>query len=131
MFFKNLDTRSKRVVSPGTNLGKLNIELLHLLIGNLLAFGILPLQQARSHRQPRLGGGSTKVAKHRFEAASGNPRPILAHLAEQTMFNRIPLGAACGVVRDDHSQAITIREVFLQLLFPHARTTAIAASAVS
>jgi hypothetical protein len=69
MFFKNLDTRPKSVVPPGTDFGKLNVELLHLLIGTLLTFGILPLQQARSHGQPRLGGGSTKVAEHRFEAA--------------------------------------------------------------
>jgi hypothetical protein len=69
MFFKNLDPRPKSVVPPGTDLGKLNVELLHLMIGNLLAFGILSLQQARSHDQPRLGGGSTKVAEHRFEAA--------------------------------------------------------------
>src|ERR1700730_16277139 len=47
------------------------------------------------------------------------------------MFNGIPLGAACGIVRDGHGQAITIREVLLQLLFPHARTTTITASAVS
>jgi hypothetical protein len=100
MFFKNLDPRPKSVVPPGTDLGKLNVELLHLMIGNLLAFGILSLQQARSHDQPRLGGGSTKVAEHRFEAAQGNPCPILAHLAEQTMFNGIPLGATCGIMRD-------------------------------
>jgi hypothetical protein len=43
MFFKNLDTRPKSVIPPGTDFSKLNVELLHLLIGNLLTFGILPL----------------------------------------------------------------------------------------
>lgn len=66
---KNLGTRSKGVVSQGADLGKLNAKLLHLLVRDLLAFDILPFQQARSHSQPRLGGGSTNVVEHGLKAA--------------------------------------------------------------
>src|SRR6266702_8758480 len=66
---RNLGTRSKSVVPAGTDLGKLNVELLHLLIGNLLAFGILPFQQAGSHGQPSLSASSTNVVEHGLKAA--------------------------------------------------------------
>jgi hypothetical protein len=61
-------------------------------------------------------------------APMGAPSPILADLAKQAMFNRVPLGAGCWIVRDDNHQAVTIGEVLLHLLFPHAGTKAIAAS---
>ncbi len=41
MFIKNLDRRSKGVVPPRTDPSKLNGELLHLPIGDFLAFGKL------------------------------------------------------------------------------------------
>ena len=60
---------SKSVIPPGTDLGKLNVELLHLLIGNLLTFDILTFQQACSYGQSRLGAGSANVLEYRLKAA--------------------------------------------------------------
>jgi hypothetical protein len=63
IFLKNWDTRSKSIVPRGTYLGMFNVELLHLLIGNLQAFGILSFQQTGSHGQSRLSRGATNVVE--------------------------------------------------------------------
>ena len=47
------------------------------------------------------------------------------------MLNGISLGATCRVMSNNDGQAIMIRKVLLELLFPHTRTTSIAASTVS
>ncbi len=69
ILLKNWDTRSKGIVPLGTNLGIFNVELLHLLIGNLLTFGILSFQQSCSHGQSRLSRGSTNGVEQRLKAA--------------------------------------------------------------
>src|SRR5882757_3005546 len=66
---RDLGMGSKSVIPPGTDLSKLNVELLHLLIGDLLTFDILTFQQACSYGQSRLGAGSANVVEYRLKAA--------------------------------------------------------------
>jgi len=44
------------------------------------------------------------------------------------MLNRVPLGAAGWIMTDDTRQAIAVAQRLLQVLFPHTRTAALAAS---
>jgi hypothetical protein len=58
-------TRAQRLVPLGTDLTVFQVGLLHLCLGILLTFGILPFQQGCPHRQTR-PGGPTKVTANQL-----------------------------------------------------------------
>lgn len=55
----------------------------------------------------------------------------MTDLAEEPVFNRIPLGSTGGIVADSDGEVHCISQLKLELFFPTARTIAIAATAIS
>ena len=60
----------------------------------------------------------------------GRPGPVLADLAEEAVFDGVPLRRGRRVVGYPHGQAVPIAEAMLQIELPGARRAAVAAAAV-
>ena len=83
------------------------------------------------NRQPCFGGGGSNVVEHGLIAAQGLGGPVFADFAEESMFNRIPLGSTRGIMSHPQTEAMRIAQLLLQGPFPHARTSAITAATIS
>ena len=77
----------------------------HLCVRDPLAFRVVLSDTACLHAEPRIGSRVFDVAKHSLEAAERTSCPVLADLAEETMLDRIPLGAAGWIVTDRNLQS--------------------------
>src|SRR6266849_6705847 len=105
-------------------------KLCHFLSRYLFAFFVLLAQQTSTHLQSRRSRGGTNVVEGRLKALQGLARPILADLAEHTVFNGIPFRGTRGIEADRDGKPMGIYELLLQVVGPAARTSAVAAARV-
>jgi hypothetical protein len=108
----------------------LELQRFHHGVGDPLANLIAARQQTGGNLQPCPGSCVPDIAEQDLESTQGLASPIEADLTEQAMLNRVPLRAARRVMADRHRQAEPVTQLALQLLFPQARVTAIAAACI-
>ena len=84
----------------------------------------------RAHAQSGGGACGAQVFQDGLVAVQGAARPVLADLAEQAVFDGIPLRRGRRVVGHGHAQAMPVAEAVLQVVLPGARRGTIAAAAV-
>ena len=64
------------------------------------------------------------------QTVEGSARPVFADLAEQAVFDGVPLRRGRRVVGDGHPQAVPVAEAMLQVELPGAGGATVAAAAV-
>lgn len=106
------------------------VELLHLVIGDLLPFLTSSVSASSMHPQPGLGGGTANILEHGVQTAQRLARPIQADLTKEPMLDGIPFRTPGRIMADGHAESIAITERLLQLELKAARPTAIAASGI-
>ena len=112
--------RPNLVVPLGQFLGGEQGERGHLLVADPCALGILLGDARGGDLESGLGRRRPDVLQDGLEAVEGAAGPVEAEEAEQAMFNRIPLAAAGGEMRDRDPQAVGIAEGVLERVFPGA-----------
>src|SRR5947207_14513105 len=121
---------SQRVVPLRLRLVPGQRKVFHFLSRYLFAFFVFLPQQTSTHLQSRQSRSGANVVEGRLKALQGLARPILADLAEQTVFDRIPFRGARGIVADRDGKSVGIYELLLQMVGPATRTNAVAAARV-
>ena len=93
------------------------------------AGGILA-HQVRAHAQSRGGACGAQVFQDGLVAVQRAGGPVLGDLAEQAVFDGVPLRGGRRVVGHGHAQAVPVAEAVLQVEFPGARRATVANAAV-
>lgn len=106
------------------------VDLSHLPVGNRDALGIFFCIQARTNTQTCAGARIAYEVEDRFVVLQRLGRPVFADKGEHTVFNEVPFRCAWRIMADRHLHAEAVAEGVLQLIFPQARATPIAAAAI-
>ncbi len=105
-------------------------QVAHLSVGDLYILLIALVNELCSHGEAGCGRGGADRVERGLVGVEGSSRPVLADLAEQSMFDRVPLGCARRVVGDRHTEAVALGELLLQAMLPRPTTGPVAAAAV-
>ena len=97
---------------------------------NLDASGVIVRVEPGGHHQAGTGGGGGNVVEDQIEGLQRAARPIAADLAEEAMFDRIPLGASSRIGGHGDGELVEIAEMVLEGVLPSAATVGIAAAAI-
>ena len=89
----------------------LDIECHHLRVADLDAFRVDPRIELASHRQTSPGRGGGNQVDHRFAAGQRLAAPGLGDVAEQTVFDLVPLRGSWRIMADLKRQAGFVRQV--------------------
>ena len=108
----------------------MQLQLLHLLVGDFDAFGVVGVHQVGVDFEASRGAGGAGVVEDRLVAVEGTAGPVLADLAEQPMLDGVPLRRRCRVVTDGHSEPVPVAQSLLQAELPGAGARPVAAAAI-
>lgn len=103
---------------------------LHLFLRYLDPLLVVPGIEVALHGQPRRCARRRDVVLAGFVAVKGPALPVLAYLAEQPVFYRVPLRGAGGIVRNRNLDAVFVAEIRLKEVLPGVAGGAIAAPVV-
>ena len=96
----------------------MQVQGIHLLLGDFDAFLVLAIHQASLNLEPGFRRSASDVIQHRLEGTQRLTSPIQADVAEQSVLDRIPLGRSGGVVTYHHVDTQPVCKLFLESLFP-------------
>lgn len=83
------------------------------------------------HLQSGFGHGVTNVVEHDRPRTKRLARPVARNLAEQAVFNRVPLGSPGWIMANHDLKAKLVSQLFLNLLSPEPVTAIVAAPGIS
>ena len=106
------------------------VEEAHFCVGDFDSLVVGVWDQLGGNDEARLRGGGTDEIESLGDIGERLAGPVSADLAEQTMFDGIPLGSAGRVVADGDSEPQGNADGVLKRFFPGAGTRAVAASAI-
>jgi len=86
--------------------------------------------EMRTKAQARSGARGADVVEDSLVTVQRATRPVLADLAEEAMFNRVPLGGAGGIVGDGKGESVALTELALQPVPPGPARRGVAATGV-
>ena len=89
------------------------IDPLHLEIGNLQVCRIMFGDEAASDLETCLGRGRSKERDHHLLAFQGLAGPVFADRAEQPVLNRVPLGSPGRKMAHGHFQSKPVGDLLL------------------
>ena len=118
------------VVAIGLDLVGIEVEPLHLAIGDPDALGVLFLHQVSAHGEAGGGAGGTKVLQDQLIAFEGAALPVLADLAEEAVLDGVPLRGTGRVVADGDDELVDVAEAGLEPVLEGAAAGAVAAASV-
>src|SRR5262245_8617230 len=107
----------------------LDVERLHLGIADLDALLVGPRVECALNFQAAFGGRSRDPLDHSYPAFGRSAAPCLRDVAEQAVFDLVPLRCARRIVVDMEHEAGLVGE-FLQLDLPQPYAAAVRAAAV-
>ena len=106
-----------------------NVDMLHLLSGDLAPGRIFSAVQPAGHFQPLRGGGLGDELDDRFVIAQRLSTPIRRDKGKQPVLDLVPFAGAGRKMANRKAKTGLIRQ-FLQFQFPKPQPPAIAAPAV-
>ena len=89
----------------------LDIEGLHLRVGNLDALRVAACIEFALHRQASPGCGRTDQFDHRLASCQGLTPPVLGYVAEATVFDLVPFRGPWRIMADLKRQASFVSQV--------------------
>jgi hypothetical protein len=105
-------------------------QLVHLRIGDLNAGGITLGDPTACDAEPCGGRGFTDELSDQRVGLKRDARPVFADLAEQAMFDGVPLGSAGRIVTDGDRQLPGVHPLLLQRPLPGPGLVTIAATPI-
>lgn len=93
--------------------------------------GIVATVELSSDRQAGFRSGGSDEVKDLLIAVEWFACPVFGDFGKETMFNGVPFGSARRVVRHGKGQTEGVGQLRLELRFPGAATSAIAATGVA
>ena len=106
------------------------VEFTHLCLGNPDSCVVIAWSQIGGNGETGVGLGCTDEIEHGVDVGERLASPVSADLAEQAVFDRVPLGSAGRVMTHGHGEAEAVANPILEIFFPSAATPAVASASI-